>query len=268
MGQHWQAINPFARKLISKQHLFFIATAPLSSDGHVNLSPKGHAAETFAIINDNCVAFLDLTGSGVETIAHVRENGRITFMFCNFEDSPCILRLWGKATVHERGTPQFDSLMASAFQAAAGTPNGDGKSSFAAGARSIIVADIHHVASACGYGVPLLEFKSDRDSWVSWAGSKDESAMQQYRMENNATSLDGLAALPAAVKAANGAANGNDKSAAGGAAAAGNSKASSCNCSMVGLLQKAVGEAAAGPLLWLAVGLSAGGVLGVHAARR
>lgn len=72
MGQHWQAINPFARKLISKQHLFFIATAPLSSDGHVNLSPKGHAAETFAIINDNRVAFLDLTGSGVETIAHVR----------------------------------------------------------------------------------------------------------------------------------------------------------------------------------------------------
>jgi hypothetical protein len=72
MGQHWQAINAFARKLIAKQHLFFIATAPLSSDGHVNVSPKGHASETFAIINDNKVAFLDLTGSGVETIAHVR----------------------------------------------------------------------------------------------------------------------------------------------------------------------------------------------------
>ncbi|KAF6254894.1 hypothetical protein COO60DRAFT_276843 [Scenedesmus sp. NREL 46B-D3] len=278
MGQHWQAINPFARKLIARQRLFFVASAPLSSDGHVNVSPKGHASETFAIINNNQVAFLDLSGSGVETIAHVRENGRIVFMFCNFEDSPCILRLWGKATVHERGTPQFNSLMGSAFQAAAttaapasGTASSTasdaagGVSSFVAGARSVIVADIHHVASACGYGVPHMEHKQDRDSWVSWAGSKDESTLQQFRIDHNAASLDGLDALQAAIDGAKGAVSDISSKGPKGFGAQG---AAGCGSCMAGLLQKLVREAAAGPVLWLSVGLLAGVALGVHAARR
>jgi hypothetical protein len=95
MGQHWQAINPFARKLIAKQHLFFIATAPLSPDGHVNVSPKGHAPDTFAIINDNRVAFLDLTGSGVETIAHVRVSSA-----GNPNAAACALRHAATALIH------------------------------------------------------------------------------------------------------------------------------------------------------------------------
>jgi hypothetical protein len=183
----------------------------------------------------------------------------------------------GKATVHERGTAQFDTLMASAFPGASaatatntseennsGTTNA---SSFAAGARSIVVADIHHVASACGYGVPLMEFKSDRDSWVSWAGSKDESAMQQYRIEHNAASLDGLDALQAAIDAAKRAAKGSEKGAVA-QITAGSSTKGSGSCCMIGMLQKVVGEAAAGPLVWLSVGLLVGALVGAHAARR
>mmetsp|Transcript_7470 Transcript_7470/g.16205 ORF Transcript_7470/g.16205 Transcript_7470/m.16205 type:complete len:94 (-) Transcript_7470:2-283(-) len=90
MGKTWDHISPYARKMIAKQHVFFIASAPLSGDGRVNVSPKGHPTETFTIISDNQVAFLDLTGSGIETLSHVKENGRITFMFCSFDDGvPC-----------------------------------------------------------------------------------------------------------------------------------------------------------------------------------
>jgi hypothetical protein len=144
--------------------------------------------------------------------------------------------------------------------AAAGVSN-----SFAAGARSIIVADIHHVASACGYGVPLMEFKSDRDSWVSWAGSKDESTLQQYRVDHNAASLDGLDALQAAIDAAKG--TGSGKRVAAGSTY-GATSAASCSSCLAGLLGKVVGEAAAGPVMWLSLGVLAGVLAGVHVARR
>jgi hypothetical protein len=164
-------------------------------------------------------------------------------------------------------TGSSTAVAADAADSSAAASAAAGASSFAAGARSIIVADIHHVASACGYGVPLMDFKSDRDSWVSWAGSKDESALQQYRIDHNAASLDGLDALQAAIDAASGAkaaGDGKGKAAGGMFGAKGAAGCSSC---MAGLLQKVVGEAAAEPVMWLALGLSAGVLIGVHAAR-
>jgi hypothetical protein len=165
-----------------------------------------------------------------------------------------------------KATASSTALAAAADEVdAAAAPAAAGASSFAAGARSIIVADIHHVASACGYGVPLLEFKSDRDSWVSWAGSKDESALQQYRVDHNAASLDGLDALQAAIDAAKGAGSGKGATARG---MFGAKSAASCSSCFAGLLEKVGGEAAAGPVMWLSLGLLAGVLVGVHAARR
>ncbi|KIZ04359.1 Vasohibin-2 [Monoraphidium neglectum] len=193
---------------VLKVRMFFVGTAPLAAEGHVNLSPKGHREQTFAILSDNQVAYLDMTGSGIETLAHIKENGRITFMFCSFEGSPCIMRLYGRAVAHELGTPEFEDIVARAFPAAAPVDGdagpGDAPAApagvigphpgFAAGARSVIVADIYEVASACGYAVPLMEFKEERDSLVTWSAKKGQEAIEEYR-RGHATSLDGLRGL-------------------------------------------------------------------------
>lgn len=159
--------------------MFFVATAPLDGSGHVNVSPKG--LDTFILVGPNRAAYLDLTGSGAETIAHLRENGRITFMFCAFEGNPDIVRLYGRGRVIFPRDAEFVGLV----------------SRFAPrpGIRSVIVADIGRVGSSCGFGVPLMEFSGDRDRLVTWAVAKGVDNLPGYWASKNAKSIDGLPAV-------------------------------------------------------------------------
>jgi hypothetical protein len=187
MGKHWDELPEGMQRFISKQKVFFVATAP-SSEGHINVSPKGYG-NTFALINSKKVAFLDLAGSGIETLAHVQQNGRITFMFLNLEvGAPCILRLWGKAKAYERGTPDFDHWLKTAFSAAAQQPE------VRTAMRSIIVADIYECARSCGYAVPIYEFKQDREAYLNYF-KKVVPAEQLASRQANCSSLDGLPGL-------------------------------------------------------------------------
>jgi len=176
MGRTFEGIDDTLSAFIRRQHIFFVATAPLAADGHVNLSPKGQ--DTFAIIDPNTVAYLDLTGSGVETIAHLRENGRIVVMFCSFEGAPKILRLHGRGEVIEIGDDRFDELRGL-------FPHFDG-------ARSVIRIAVERIADSCGYGVPLYEFQGERMQLIDWAERKGPEAVVKYRAEKNRTSIDGL----------------------------------------------------------------------------
>lgn len=169
------------RTWIASQHLFFVASAPLAGHGHVNCSPKG--LDSFRVLGPQQVAFLDLVGSGAETIAHVRENGRIVVMFCAFEGAPKILRLHGRARVVE---PQ-DATWGGLLQAFGTLPN--------AALRAVIVVDVERVAESCGYGVPLLEYRGERQQMAAWAEKKGEAGARDYQRQKNATSLDGLPAL-------------------------------------------------------------------------
>lgn len=178
MATQYDRITPTLQNFIKAQPLFFVATAPLSEQGHINLSPKGY--DTFRILSSNQVAYLDLTGSGNETSAHLAENGRITFMFCAFQGPPQILRLYGKGETVLPGTERWEEL-------AAHFPG-------YSGIRQIILASIHLVQTSCGYGVPLMELQKDRETLVRWAASKGEEGLVDYRGANNRTSLDGLPA--------------------------------------------------------------------------
>src|SRR3954453_12514481 len=146
---------------IAEQHLFFVASAP-GSGGHVNLSPKGY--DTFRILDDVTVAYLDLTGSGVETIAHLRDNGRLTIMFCAFEGPPRILRLFGEGAVVRAGEDGFDELFA-AFDPVPGL-------------RSIIRLRIDRIQSSCGYSVPFMSYESERETLRDWADRKGPAGLQ------------------------------------------------------------------------------------------
>jgi len=179
VGKSVEAITPELSKWIERQRIFFVATAPLAADGLVNCSPKG--MDTFRILGPREVAYMDLTGSGVETIAHSRENGRIVFMFCAFEGPPKIVRLHGKSEVVLADSPEFETL-ASAFPALLG-------------ARAIIRARLTRISDSCGYGVPRYGYVDERDTLVKWAASKGPEGLQQYRRRKNARSLDGLSAL-------------------------------------------------------------------------
>ena len=176
MATQYDQITPTLQSFIKAQPLFFVATAPLSEHGHVNLSPKGY--DTFCILSSKQVAYLDLTGSGNETSAHLAENGRITFMFCAFGGAPQILRLYGKGETVLPGAERWDELLAH-FPSYPGI-------------RQIIIASIHLVQTSCGYGVPLLELQKDRETMARWATSKGEEGLVQYRGINNRKSLDGL----------------------------------------------------------------------------
>jgi hypothetical protein len=180
MGKTFDAIDSKLRTFIDEQKMFFVATAPLTPDGHINLSPKGLAG-TFAVIDDRTIAYLDLTGSGVETIAHLRENGRICVMFCAFDGRPRIVRVQGVGHVVEPNDEEFESLSAH----------------FAPypGVRSIIVVRASRVSDSCGYGVPLYEHSGERDQLQRWAVQKGEDGLAQYQRDNNAESLDGLASF-------------------------------------------------------------------------
>lgn len=179
MGKVLDAIDDAVAAFIARQHVFFVATAPRADDGHVNVSPKG--GDTFRILGPRQVAYLDLTGSGVETIAHVRENGRIVVMFCAFEGPPDIVRLHGRGTVLLPGDGDYSAL-------AAGYPPN-------AGARAILRIDVTRVATSCGYAVPLFEYVGDRDQLDKWVERKGSEGLTSYRSEKNARSIDGLKGL-------------------------------------------------------------------------
>ena len=179
MGKAFDGLDDDLRAFIARQHVYFVGTAPLSPGGHVNVSPKG--LDSFRILGPTTVAYLDLSGSGVETVAHLRENGRLTVMFCAFEGRPRILRLAGNGRVVEPTDPDWPAL-------AAHFPP-------LPGVRSIITLDIDRIADSCGYGVPRYEFVGDRNQLAEWANKKGEDGLRAYRDRKNRTSIDGLPGL-------------------------------------------------------------------------
>jgi hypothetical protein len=164
---------------IGQQKMFFVGTAPSSSDGHVNLSPKGY--DSFRVLGPNKVAYLDLGGSGIETVAHVRENGRITFMFCAFEGKPNILRLYGQGEAVCFNEPGFDEQL--------------GLFPEFPKARAVITADITRIQDSCGWGVPFYDFKSERDQLVRVNAHRTVEDWEERRFASNTQSVDGLPGL-------------------------------------------------------------------------
>ncbi len=156
--------------------MFFVSTAPLSADGHVNLSPKG--IDSFRVLSPNRVAYMDIIGSGNETSAHLLENGRITIMFCAFEGPPNILRLYGEGRTVLPGDDEWNELSA-LFELQLAT-------------RQIIVADVHKVQTSCGFSVPLYEYMGERDHAEKWAQAKGADGLEAYKREKNRISMDGL----------------------------------------------------------------------------
>ena len=176
MAKFFTSIEARHLEFIEKQHIFFVASAPLSATGHVNLSPKGK--DCFRILSPNKVAYMDIVGSGNETSAHLLENGRITIMFCAFEGPPNIMRLYGKGYTVLPGDeewPQFAPL----FNLQLAT-------------RQIIVADIYKVQTSCGFSVPYYEYLGERDQAQKWAEHKGADGLELYKQEKNRTSMDGL----------------------------------------------------------------------------
>jgi hypothetical protein len=176
MGKLFKSIESQHQAFIEKQKIFFTATAPLSADGHVNLSPKG--LDSFRVLSDNRVMYLDINGSGNETSAHMLENGRITFMFCAFDGPPLILRLYGKGYTVLPGDADWAELI-QAFD-------------LQIAARQIIVADIDLVYTSCGFSVPLYDYTGERDQAFKWAEKKGPEGLEKYQEEKNRISLDGL----------------------------------------------------------------------------
>jgi predicted pyridoxine 5'-phosphate oxidase superfamily flavin-nucleotide-binding protein len=184
MGKLYESLED-VREFIEKQRLFFVATAPAGSEGHLNLSPKG--LDGFRVLGPRVAAYVDYPGSGIETVAHVRENGRIVLMFCAFEGPPNIVRIWGRGEVIAPDHPELTPLLA-AF---------DPKLA----ARSIIRIHVERIASACGYGVPVYEFKQERQQLVRWAERKGPDAIAKYQAQKNRVSIDGLPGLDTALEA-------------------------------------------------------------------
>lgn len=177
MGKHFSCLEPAHRAFIEKQHVFFTASA--AAAGRVNVSPKDGAS--LRILGTNRVAYLDLTGSGNETAAHLRLDGRLTLMFCAFEGAPMILRLYGRGRVLARGSAEYADLLKTAF---------DGVER--PGARQIMVLDVESVATSCGYGVPRFDYLEERDTLTRWAEAKGPEGLREYWRAKNATSIDGF----------------------------------------------------------------------------
>jgi len=191
VGKLYTELDERLRKFIARQPLFFVATAPCISPagegGHVNVSPKGYR-DTFAVLGPHTVAYLDLTGSGAETIAHLRQNAQITIMFCSFGHETNILRLYGTGRVALPCDAEWTALAAH-FPAAGekGTDRGS--------QRAIIVAELDRIADSCGYAVPVMDLREERDVLQRWAERRTPESLVQYRAEKNAVSIDGLPAL-------------------------------------------------------------------------
>ena len=176
MGKFFNDILDQHKSFIEKQRMFFVASAPLSADGHVNLSPKG--MDCFRVLSANKVAYMDIIGSGNETSAHILENGRITFMFCAYDGPPLILRLYGKGYPVIPGDEEWEGL-AQNFNLVMST-------------RQIIVADIDMVQTSCGYVVPNYTYEGERDTMPKWVANKGVEGLETYKAEKNMVSIDGL----------------------------------------------------------------------------
>ncbi|MGW6707510.1 pyridoxamine 5'-phosphate oxidase family protein [Streptomyces sp. NPDC054956] len=185
MGKLYERIDGRLRKFIEEQPVFFTATAPLAGDGHVNLSPKGRAG-TLVVIDEQTLAYLDFGGSGAETIAHVRENGRITLMWCAFSGPPNIVRIHGDGEAVFRDDPRWGELIALFGEA-------DGPS-----ARAVILVKARRIADVCGYAVPLMDYQGERTLHAEYFGRKTDEEFAEYceKKEFIGESLDGLPALP------------------------------------------------------------------------
>ncbi|HTI57525.1 pyridoxamine 5'-phosphate oxidase family protein [Mucilaginibacter sp.] len=176
MAKFSDSILPQHSDFIDKQKMFFVASAPLSAEGHVNLSPKG--IDSFRVLSANKVAYMDIIGSGNETSAHVMENGRLTLMFCAYEGPPNILRLYGRGYTVLPGDAEWEELSA-LFELQLAT-------------RQIIVGEIDKVQTSCGFSVPLYEYMGERDHAQKWAAAKGPEGLETYKKEKNRVSLDGL----------------------------------------------------------------------------
>jgi hypothetical protein len=179
MGKIFEGIDGPLAAWIAEQPMWFVATAPLAGDGRVNLSPRGH--DCMSVLGPHRVAWVDYTGSGVETIAHLRENGRICLMFCSFDKRPRIVRLHGTGTVSRPGDPAYDEVVA------LHPPHPS--------TRAVINVSVDRVSDSCGYGVPVMELVGERDLLRLGAEKRGPDGLAAYRAEKNAASIDGLPGL-------------------------------------------------------------------------
>jgi hypothetical protein len=190
MGKVYERIDEHQREWIGRREMFFVGTAPLAGEGRVNVSPKGPIG-TFRVLDDRTVAYLDMVGSGAETVAHLRENGRIVVMFCAFEGPPRILRLHGRGEVVPAGDARFEEVCARADFA---PPH-----EVEAARRAVILVEVERISDSCGYGVPLMSYEGERVHAEKWAEKKvregGEAAIVDYVAKKNAASIDGLPAF-------------------------------------------------------------------------
>lgn len=177
MAKDFPALNAHHRDFITRQHMFFTASA--AAGAHINISPR--STDYFRVTGDNSACYLDRTGSGNETAAHLLADGRMTIMFCAVEGPPLILRLYGRGRVIHRGTGEYAGLLADLFT-----------NSEPLGARQIVWLDFDLVKTSCGYGVPLFEYQAERDTMDKWANAKGPEGIEAYWREKNLTSMDGL----------------------------------------------------------------------------
>lgn len=182
MATVYEAIDDKLRDWLLAQPVFFVGTAPLSGDGHVNVSPKGMAG-TFAVLGPHRVGYLDYSGSGVETIAHLRENGRIVIMCCAFSGPPKVVRLHGRGRAVRPGEPEFAEL------------RGRFGKERELGLRAIVLVELDRISDSCGFSVPLMDFAGDRDVLDRAQERRDDAYFAQYAATRNATSVDGLPGL-------------------------------------------------------------------------
>tara|TARA_R110000824_G_scaffold390760_2_gene587402 strand:- start:67236 stop:67808 length:573 start_codon:yes stop_codon:yes gene_type:complete len=176
MAKQFPALTPEQHAFIERQHIFFTASG--ASEGHINLSPKG--LDGLRVLGPNAVVYLDRTGSGNETAAMMRLDGRLTIMFCAFEGSPMILRLYGQGRILKRGNAEYAALLETAF-------GGEEP----AGARHMVRLDFDLVQTSCGFAVPLYEYQRERVALTRWATARGEEGLDTYRRQKNVTSLDG-----------------------------------------------------------------------------
>jgi hypothetical protein len=177
MGKQFERIEPAHRDFIEKQRIFFNASA--TAEGRVNVSPRDGAA--LRVLNANHLIYLDKTGSGNETAAHLLADGRLTLMFCAFEGAPMVLRLYGHGRTLRRGSAEYAALLASEFNGAEPP-----------GARQMVLLQVETVMTSCGYGVPLFEYVGERTQLTRWAESKGEEGLEDYWRQKNLKSIDGL----------------------------------------------------------------------------
>jgi hypothetical protein len=181
MAKVFELIDEKLASLMLAQPVFFVATAPLSPDGHINCSPKGNNG-TFQVLGPTTVVYRDLHGSGTETISHLRENGRIVLMFCAFDGPPRIVRLHGRGRVVFEDDEEFDGIT-ERFEATEHT-------------RSFVVVDVERVSDSCGYGVPLMTFEGHRHKLERWAKKMGADGLARYTATKNRVSIDGLPGVP------------------------------------------------------------------------